>query len=60
MIDYLREENRVLRGGLRGKRLRLFDDGAGFRRERSNLANGTAAGASAIKCWWLLRNPLVY
>ena len=26
VIDYLREENRVLRGGLRGKRLRLSDD----------------------------------
>ena len=26
MIDYLREENRVLRAGLRGKRLRLSDD----------------------------------
>ena len=26
MIDYLREENRVLRAGLRGKRLRLTDD----------------------------------
>ena len=25
VIDYLREENRVLRGGLRGKRLRLSD-----------------------------------
>ena len=27
MVDYLREENRVLRAGLRGKRLRLSDDG---------------------------------
>ena len=26
MIDYLREENRVLRAGLRGKCLRLSDD----------------------------------
>ena len=26
VIDYLREENRVLRAGLRGKRLRLSDD----------------------------------
>ena len=26
VIDYLREENRVLWGGLRGKRLRLSDD----------------------------------
>ena len=26
MIDYLREENRVLRAGLRGKRLSLSDD----------------------------------
>ena len=26
MLDYLREENRVLRAGLRGKRLRLSDD----------------------------------
>ena len=26
VIDYLREENRVLRAGLRGKRLRLADD----------------------------------
>ena len=26
MIDYLQEENRVLRAGLRGKRLRLSDD----------------------------------
>ena len=32
VIDYLREENRVLRGGLRGKRLRLSDD------ERRRLA----------------------
>ena len=31
-IDYLREENRVLRAGLRGKRLRLSDD------ERRRLA----------------------
>ena len=26
VIDYLREENRVLRAGLRGKRLKLSDD----------------------------------
>ena len=26
VIDYLQEENRVLRAGLRGKRLRLYDD----------------------------------
>ena len=26
VIDYLQEENRVLRAGLRGKRLRLSDD----------------------------------
>ena len=26
MIDYLQEENRVLRAGLRGKRLKLSDD----------------------------------
>ena len=26
VIDYLREENRVLRAGLQGKRLRLSDD----------------------------------
>ena len=26
VIDHLREENRVLRAGLRGKRLRLSDD----------------------------------
>ena len=26
VIDYLREENRVLRAGLRGKRLRLSDE----------------------------------
>ena len=32
VIDYLREENRVLRAGLRGKRLRLSDD------ERRRLA----------------------
>ena len=32
VIDYLQEENRVLRAGLRGKRLRLSDD------ERRRLA----------------------
>ena len=43
VIDYLREENRVLRGGLRGKRLRLSDD------ERRRLAvKAQALGREAL------------
>ena len=37
VIDYLREENRVLRAGLRGKRLRFSDD------DRRRLAVKTQA-----------------
>ena len=39
VIDYLREENGVLRAGFRGKRRKLSED------DRCRLA-----GASAIKC----------
>ena len=39
MIDYLREENGVLRAGFRGKRRKLSED------DRCRLA-----GASTIKC----------
>ena len=54
VIDYLQEENRVLRAGLRGKRLRLSDD------ERRRLAvKAQATGASAVKCWWPPRNLFV-
>ena len=62
VIDYLQEENRVLRAGLRGKRLRLSDD------ERRRLADderrrlavkAQATGASAVKCWWPPRNLFV-
>ena len=43
MIDYLREENRVLRAGLRGKRLRLSDD------DRRRLAvKAQALGCEAL------------
>ncbi len=43
VIDYLREENRVLRAGLRGKRLRLSDD------ERRRLAvKAQALGREAL------------
>ena len=43
MIDYLQEENRVLRAGLRGKRLRLSDD------ERRRLAvKAQALGREAL------------
>ena len=54
VIDYLQEENRVLRAGLRGKRLRLSDD------DRRRLAvKAQATGASAVKCWWPPRNLFV-
>ena len=89
VIDYLQEENRVLRAGLRGKRLKLSDDDrrrlavkaqALGREALAQIASvATPAtllrwyrcliaakydgsknrGASAIKCWWLPRNPLV-
>ena len=43
MIDYLREENRMLRAGLRGKCLRLSDD------ERRRLAvKAQALGREAL------------
>ena len=43
VIDYLQEENRVLRAGLRGKRLRLSDD------ERRRLAvKAQALGREAL------------
>ena len=43
-IDYLVEENRVLKGQLRGRRLRLTDD------ERRRLAvKGKALGRSTLK-----------
>ena len=43
VIDYLQEENRVLRAGLRGKRLRLADD------ERRRLAvKAQALGREAL------------
>ena len=43
VIDYLREENRVLRAGLRGKRLKLSDD------ERRRLAvKAQALGREAL------------
>ena len=47
VIDYLQEENRVLRAGLRGKRLRLSDD------ERCRLA--VKAQALAARRWPRLR-----
>lgn len=44
VIDYLVEENRVLKGQLRGRRLRLKDD------ERRRLAvKGKALGRSTLK-----------
>ena len=49
IIDYLVDENRVLKGQLRGRRLRLSDE------ERRRLA---VKGASAIKCCWVWFNLL--
>ncbi len=43
VIDYLREENRVLRAGLRGKRLRLSDDD-----RRRLAAKAKALGREAL------------
>ena len=46
MIDYQQEENRVLRAGLRGKRLKLSD--ADWRRL---AVKAQALGACAVYCW---------
>ena len=46
VIDYQQEENRVLRAGLRGKRLRLSDD------DRRRLAvKAQALGREALGCF---------
>ncbi len=53
VIDYLQEENRVLRAGLRGKRLRLSDD------ERRRLAvKAQALGREALARLRPLPHPL--
>ena len=53
MIDYLREENRVLQAELRGKRLRLSDD------ERRRLAvKAQALGREALAQLRPLPHPL--
>ena len=54
VIDYLQEENRVLRAGLRGKRLRLSDD------DRRRLAvKAQALGREALlELEQLLRSPV--
>ena len=53
VIDYLREENRVLRAGLRGKRLRLSDD------DRRRLADHVSQHIETLQdrcqqasCWF--------
>ena len=45
VIDYLQEENRVLRAGLRGKRLSLSDD------ERRRLAVKAQALGREARAW---------
>ena len=45
VIDYLVEENRVLKGQLRGKRLRLTDD------ERRRLAAKGKALGRRVRTW---------
>ena len=47
VIDYLQEENRVLRAGLRGKRLRLSDD---ERRRLAVKAQALGREALAVGC----------
>ena len=53
-IDYLREENRVLKEQLRGKRLRLTDD-----QRRRLAARGKAIGRRLMKpCYERAKCPL--
>ena len=40
VIDYLQEENRVLRAGLRGKRLKLSDDDRVVSKNTNELKTG--------------------
>ena len=62
VIDYLQEENRVLRAGLRGKRLRLSDDerrrlavkaqALGRERNMSTTLGHSRAAFSEPRLWW--------
>ena len=55
VIDYLQEENRVLRAGLRGKRLRLSDD------DRRRLAvKAQALGREALAQIASVATPEIY
>ena len=47
VIDYLREENRVLRAGLRGKRLRLLSTG-----DVGSSQSSKRSGAMIAGCRW--------
>ena len=50
VIDYLQEENRVLRAGLRGKRLRLSDDDRRRLAVKAQALGREALGPDCVRC----------
>ena len=50
VIDYLREENRVLRAGLRGERLRLSDDDRRRLAVKAQALGPRGAGRDCVRC----------
>ena len=50
VIDYLQEENRVLRAGLRGKRLKLSDDDRRRLAVKAQALGQRGAGPDCVRC----------
>ena len=59
VIDYLQEENRVLRAGLRGKRLSLSDDDRRRLAVKAQALGPRGAGPDCVRCHTRYASALV-